>query len=533
MRGYLSPSTVVQPLIHRWYAVPMVAAPHTGALNLVKRHLPALRSYAESPRKHARALANPQMFGAPYVSPGANGPEAVTELLDRTTREAAPRIRMAEDIDTVRQMLAKHADGRALTALYDDLPDSLRGITELVYDTANHPSVRFFESLLYRTPAAQPEAEVVSLRERHDPDQPFIYSSPVLPEPGRVDLAVPFASDLLDELFAARLAPVDVDELAGRFGLDGDQKAAFRRMFTEEAPRAYEPNLTGEVRMRYFGHASVLLDFGGFTVMTDPTLGYDGDGFDEHYAMADLPETIDVVIISHAHSDHFSLETLLQLRRRIGVIVVPQASGGSLADIGMRALLEHYGFTDVVEVADMQSIELGPARITALPFLGEHGELDIRAKMVPLVRLGGRGFMFATDTSPVDPTIYDLVAAEIGQVDAMFIGLECVGAPMSWLYGPLLDQPIAREHSVERGLKGSFAAPADSLAERLGARQIFVYALGIEPWLKHLTGCWYDPEAEQLKQEVLLRKLAGDRGVPSELLYVTAERFWPVRDEEK
>ena len=428
-------------------------------------------------------------------------------------------------------MLRKLGDGRALTALYQDIPESLRGLVELVYDTANNPSVRFFESLLYRSAATQPEAQVVSLLERHDPAQPFVYSSPVLPGgTGRTDLTVPFAAAVLDDLFLGRLRPVDVDELTERLDLDGAARAGFRRLFTPEPPRPYERNETGGVRMRYFGHASVLLDLGGFTVMTDPTVGYDGDGFPTHFSIADLPETIDVVVLSHGHSDHFSLETLLQLRRRIGTIVVPQSSGGSLADIGLRSMLEHFGFTNVVELADMQSRQIGPATITALPFLGEHGDLDIRAKMVPMVHLGGRGFMFATDTSPVDPTVYDLVAKEIGPVDALFIGLECVGAPMTWLYGPLLDEPMSREHSVERGLRGSFAAPADRLAERLGARQIFVYALGIEPWLKHLTGCWYDPEAEQIKQSELLRELAGQQGVECELLYLTAERAWSLAD---
>ena len=531
MCAYLSPSTVVQPLIHRWYAVPFVAAPHTGALNLTKRHLPALRSYLKGPERHARALRDPDMFGAPFIDPGPAGPDGIAELLERTLATGEPRIRLAEDIDAGRTMLRKLGDGRGLAGLYGELPQSLRGLTELVYDTGNNPCLRFFESLVYRAAAAQPEAQVVSLLDRHDPGQPFVYSSPILPDgPGRTDLEVPFCSELLDELFAARLHPVDVDELADRFGLDDARREGFRRLFTEEEPRRYRPNLTGEVRMQFFGHASVLLDFGGFTVMTDPTIGYDGDGFDQHYSIADLPETIDVVVLSHGHSDHFSLETLLQLRRRIGTIVVPQCSGGSLADIGLRVMLEHYGFTNVVELGDMQSLETGPARITALPFLGEHGELDIRAKMVPMVRMGGRGFLFATDTSPVDPTIYDLVAEEIGTIDALFIGLECVGAPMSWLYGPLLEAPLAREHSEDRALKGSFAAPADRLAEQLGARQIFVYALGIEPWLKHLTGCRYDPEAEQLKQEAILRDLAGARDVRSELLYVTAERFWPVGD---
>jgi hypothetical protein len=190
--------------------------------------------------------------------------------------------------------------------------------------------------------------------------------------------------------------------------------------------------------------------------------------------------------------------------------------------------LEGFGFRNVVELGEVQSIELGSARVTALPFLGEHGDMDIRAKMVPLVRLGGRGFLFATDTSPIDPSIYELIGREIGTVDALFIGLECVGAPMSWLYGPLLDTPIGRDHDNDRGLKGSFAGPADKVAQQVGARNVFVYALGMEPWLKHLSGCWYDPEAEQIKQSELLTELCAARGVSSELLYITDERSWPA-----
>jgi hypothetical protein len=176
----------------------------------------------------------------------------------------------------------------------------------------------------------------------------------------------------------------------------------------------------------------------------------------------------------------------------------------------------------------MQSLQAGPATITALPFLGEHGELDIRAKMVPMVRLGDRGFLFATDTSAVDPLVYDLVAREIGTIDALFIGLECVGAPMSWLYGPLMDKPVTREQDIERSLKGSDAASADRLAQQLGARQVFVYALGIEPWLKHLTGSWLDPDDERQRQTRLLTEICADRGVRSELLYITDERSWPA-----
>lgn len=528
--AFLSAATVVQPLIHRWYAVPQVAAPHTGALNLAKRHLPALRSYVASPEAHARALASPGMFGAPFISPGRGTPEDIEALLADTLAAGGPRLRLAAGIDAARVLLAERADGGALGDLYRELPASLRGLSELVYDTAGNASIRFFEPLLYRSEAAQPEAQVVSLLPRHDPAQPFVYSSPVLPCADRVDLRVPFAAPELDALFAGRVSPVEMDEIASLFDISDTERNVFGSLFTETAPRPYQAAAAGEVRARYFGHACVLLDYQGFTVMTDPTIGYDADGH-QHYTIGDLPDRIDVVVLSHGHSDHFSLETLLQLRRRIGTIVVPQASGGTLADIGLRVMLEHFGFRNVIELADLQTAEIGPALITAMPFLGEHGDLDIRAKMVPLVRIAGRGFLFATDTSPVDPGLYDSLTSEIGPVDALYIGLECVGAPMSWLYGPLLDAPVSREHDVARSLRGSFAGPADQIARRFGARQVFVYALGIEPWLKHLTGCWYDPEAEQLKQTRLLADLCGERGVPAELLYITAEHSWPVGTE--
>lgn len=524
---YLSSSTVVQPLIHRWYAIPYVVAPHTGALNLTKRFLPAIRNYLTAPEMHASALNEPSMFGGPFIDAGEAGPEGVEVLLEQTLKEGLPRIQLAEDIDTARAMLADHGNGRALGSLYERLPDSLRGVTELVYDSANHPSLRFFEPLLYRTAAAATESQIVSLVQRHVPGQAFVYSSPIMPGTGRTDIPIPFRDTALDALFAGRLTSVDVDELTERFELAGPARESFGRLFVDEPPRPYQWAAPGEVRARFFGHACVLLELDGFTVMTDPTLGYDGDGY-QHFTISDLPERLNVVVLSHAHSDHFSFETLLQLRERIDTIVVPKSSGGSLLDISPQVMLEQLGFRNVVELGDTQSITIGPVELTALPFLGEHGDLDIRAKMVPMVRLGGRGFLFATDTSVVDPLVYDLVAREIGTIDAMFIGLECLGAPMSWLYGPLMDKPVTRQQDIDRSLKGSDAASADRLARQLGARQVFVYALGIEPWLKHLTGSWLDPDDERQRQTRLLTEICADRGVRSELIYITDERSWPA-----
>jgi hypothetical protein len=112
------------------------------------------------------------------------------------------------------------------------------------------------------------------------------------------------------------------------------------------------------------------------------------------------------------------------------------------------------------------------------------------------------------------------------QVDALFIGLECVGAPLSWLYGPLLESRPAREADQERRVSGSDAAMAGEITRLVGARQVFAYAMGLEPWLRHLTGSSYDPESEQLRQTGLLIEWCTARDIPAELLYQRAERTW-------
>jgi hypothetical protein len=147
--------------------------------------------------------------------------------------------------------------------------------------------------------------------------------------------------------------------------------------------------------------------------------------------------------------------------------------------------------------------------------------------MVPLVRAGGRTFLFATDITPLDPALFDNIPGlTTAELDALFIGLECVGAPLNWLYGPLLESKLSREHNAARRLKGSDAAQADRLAVQLNARRVYAYAMGLEPWLKHLTGSEYDAESDPVQQAAILTELSARRDVPAELLYGQSQRTW-------
>jgi len=76
----------------------------------------------------------------------------------------------------------------------------------------------------------------------------------------------------------------------------------------------------------------------------------------------------------------------------------------------------------------MEEIRLKYMVITGLPFLGEHADLDIRSKMAWHVRIGPHTLLFAADSCNIEPYLYQHLHREIGDVDALFLGMECDGA---------------------------------------------------------------------------------------------------------
>jgi L-ascorbate metabolism protein UlaG (beta-lactamase superfamily) len=354
-----------------------------------------------------------------------------------------------------------------------------------------------------------------------------VLSTPRFQEKDNVHLEVPFASEQLDFLFGLKETPATFPTIKERLGFGDEHDQVFRTFLSREPGRKYQPYSGKGARWRYFGHACILVEAGGASILTDPVLSYTYENNISRYTYDDLPEVIDCVFITHNHQDHLLFETLLQLRSRIRTIVVPKNAAGSLQDPSMKLILKQCGFKNVVEMEEMEEADFGPLHLTTIPFLGEHGDLDIRTKLAYVVRVNGHSLLFAADSCNISPATYRHVHAEIGDVDVVFLGMECAGAPMSWLYGPLLPEKIERAQDQSRRLAGSNCERGNNIVEQFHCKELYVYAMGQEPWLNYVMSVKYTPESHPIVQSDQLMEACRRQGIVAERLFGEKEILLP------
>jgi hypothetical protein len=212
-------------------------------------------------------------------------------------------------------------------------------------------------------------------------------------------------------------------------------------------------------------------------------------------------------------------ETLLQLRHKIGSIVFPANHAGALEDPSIKLILKHTGFTSLIELKEMETITLKDGEIIALPFLGEHSDLNIQSKLSYCIKLKDKQFLFAADSNNLDASLYDHIFNYIGSIDMLFLGMECEGAPLTWLYGPLLSTPLKRTHDRNRTLSGSNFEKAWKIAEKSNCKAAYVYAMGQEPWLSYMMALKYLPDSPQIVESDKFVQACKDNGIESERLF--------------
>jgi len=524
-RMYLKPNVVVEPLVDSWYAWAHLIPPATAARNLTERHLRIMDSYIANPEAHAAAVKNPKLLGGPFVDLEGNQADAVRQLRDDTVARRASLLELSKAIEDLDCLLRTKAQGYDLSPLYAEIPSALRGYVELVYDLNNHPSFRLLEPLLYRSHFYDRSMQSLMLSAVTGDDRPFVLSTPRFPNDHSVHLNMPFASEQVDALFSLKTKPLPFADICENLHLSGEKAQRFRAFLTEDRPRAYSSYEGEGARWRYFGHACILLETKGVSILLDPVLSYTYQSDISRYTYEDLPETIDYVLITHNHQDHILFETLLQLRHKIRTVVVPRSSGGALQDPSLRLTLQQCGFKNVVELTDLDELALPNGTITAIPFFGEHGDLNVQSKSAYLVQLNGHSLLFAADSRNIQPETYAHVHDLVGDVDALFLGMECDGAPMSWIYGPLLTSKIERKMDQSRRLAGSNYEQAIGMVNQFGCREVYVYAMGQEPWLNYVMSIKYTEQSNPIIQSNLLLEECHRRGLVAERLFGEKEIF--------
>jgi L-ascorbate metabolism protein UlaG (beta-lactamase superfamily) len=519
-RDYLRPEVKMEPLVCRWPAWPHLLAPATLAMNAAFRHLPNLKSFVANPTVHVAASKDPTMLGGPFVCLSQGDVPAVREALKVIPEQCAPLLAFARNFKELDGRLRASAKGASLDEFCDTMPEPLAGLLELVYDLNSHPRIKVIEELLYDQMAVMSDIYEICLHRTAETDRNFFMSTPMLDASDRIFVRMPFKDPRIDELAAMRIAPGCAEALASRLGVAAGQRDLFLSFFTSEPPQRRAPvHHDEDVRVRYLGHACVLLQTAQVAVLIDPVTAWERDEAHATLTFADLPDFIDYVVLSHSHQDHMVMEMLLQLRKRVGRFVVPGNDRGNLADPAMNLMLRHTGFDNVEVATTFESIPLPGGEILLLPFIGEHAGLDIASKHSIVVRLKGRTFCFLIDSNGVESALYARLGARIGKIDALFIGMECHGAPLTWLYGPLLTGTISRRDDDSRRLSGSDCRRAWGVVQQLQCSRVFVYAMGQEPWLKHLMGLAYKPDSVQLLESGKFVERCRESGIPAERLF--------------
>jgi len=266
-----------------------------------------------------------------------------------------------------------------------------------------------------------------------------------------------------------------------------------------------EPDLTrigrpdsAGVQLTWIGHATWLIQVGGFNLLTDPIFSEDCSPFPVPRIRRAVPAAlrpnglppIDAVLVSHTHYDHCDTASLRELRN-VQACAVPLGVSSVVAQ-SISAPVFEAGWGEKLEVV----VAGRTLSVTCVP--AQHGsarsawDRNTTLWCGWLIEAGGRRIYFAGDTA--DAAFFDELGKWMGQVDVALIPIgayrprwfmnrvhcdpaqavrihQAIGArrsfAMHWGAFPLADEPcgepplLLAEAAASAGLApGEFTAPA-------------------------------------------------------------------------
>ena len=249
------------------------------------------------------------------------------------------------------------------------------------------------------------------------------------------------------------------------------------------APHRPDPPSWADDRLTvaWLGHATVLLNFQGTWIVTDPALeprvGI-GRGLAKlgprrlvrpALRVRDLP-SLDLVLLSHAHMDHTDLGTLCSIRRDVPVVV--QQGNRDLVRRFRRVDELAWGETTEVAGVTVESVEVRHwgARMVTDRHRGYGGYLLTR---------DGRAVLFAGDTADTD------VLASIGERTKVDLAILPIGAYDPWIANHASPEQAWR---MFKGIGADYLLPVHHSTFRLSREPVgeplqrLLAAAGAESW---------------------------------------------------
>ena len=209
-------------------------------------------------------------------------------------------------------------------------------------------------------------------------------------------------------------------------------------------PGPGRPAETGSVdvpttNVRFVGHATVLIEIDGTTILTDPFLRHRLGPLERHGPRPDAGSLgdIDIVLVSHGHPDHFDRASLGSLRGR-PTVIVPRGLGAAA-----RRAVEG----EVVELLPGDRTVVGRISITAFPARHWISPGAPRAQPVGYLVEAGTRVYFAGDTGRF-PAMRELA----GAVDIALLPVWSWGPHLGPGHlGPEVGRRGRRRHPARRG----------------------------------------------------------------------------------
>lgn len=495
---YLKSSVKFEPLIWQWYAWLYLISPITCS-KLMSKHIRLMESYIAAPDVHYQAAKNPNLLGGSFIGIEQKLSYKVEALLNQHKEQCKELLKLADAFKSFDLKLQTIANGYSLEKLYQQLPEELQGCVELIYDYNNHPSIRIIEKLFYKKYYHLiRNGQSIKLSDTKEDYRPFSFSTPRFSTPGELHLNIPFDNPLVDTLSKMKYEPVIFNDIIEKLNLSDKDIDTFQSLLTTEAPKVSSSYHEDKLRIRYFGHACVLLETNEVSILIDPLINYNYESSSKCFSLTDLPQNVDYVLITHGHQDHLVLETLLQIRHKIKTIVVPRNQIGSFIDPSLKVLFNQVGFGSVIDMDEFDTLKISGGEILSVPFLGEHGDLNILAKIAYCITLKNKKLLFCADSNNLDNNLYEHLHDYIGKVDYLFLGMECEGAPMNWVFGPLLHKLPNKQDNESRRFSGSNCEKAWKIVETLHCKNVVIYAMAMEPWLTHIMALDYSENSLQI-----------------------------------